>query len=100
MASAGMGDVLAGTVAGMLASNGLTRIDARYSDQRGFGQRGCLHSACADELVAEKGVRGLLASDLAEHLPAMFYWRGDHLFCKWYVLSKGDADTESIRLKF
>ena len=31
-----------------------------------------LHSACADELVAHKGVRGLLASDLAEHLPAMF----------------------------
>ena len=73
MASAGMGDVLAGTVAGMLASNGLSRIDVRdFRTKEILANAVALHSACADELVADKGVRGLLASDLAEHLPAMF----------------------------
>ena len=73
MASAGMGDVLAGAVAGMLASNGLSRIDTRdFRTKEILANAVALHSACADELVADKGARGLLASDLAEHLPAMF----------------------------
>ena len=73
MAAAGMGDVLAGTVAGMLASNGLSRIDARdFRTKEILANAVARHSACADELVADKGARGLLASDLAEHLPAMF----------------------------
>ena len=73
MASAGMGDVLAGIVVGMLASNGLSRIDARDSRTKEiFANAVALHSACADELVASQGARGLLASDLAEHLPTMF----------------------------
>ena len=73
MASAGMGDVLAGTVAGMLASNALSRIDPRdFRTKEILANAVALHSACADELVSDKSARGLLASDLAEHLPAMF----------------------------
>ncbi len=73
MASAGMGDVLAGAVAGMLASNGLARIDTRdFRTKEILANAVALHSACADELAADKGARGLLASDVAEHLPAMF----------------------------
>ena len=65
--------MLAGAVAGMLVSNGLSQIDARdFRTKEILANAVALHSACADELVAHKGARGLLASDLAEHLPAMF----------------------------
>ena len=56
MSTAGMGDVLCGVIAGVLAQ---TR-DTRLSAQLGV----VLHSAAADQVVAEEGTRGLLATDL------------------------------------
>ena len=55
MASAGMGDVLTGTIAGLLAQ-GLSLDDAAKVGV-------CIHAAAADE-AAEEGERGLLARDL------------------------------------
>ncbi len=55
MASGGMGDVLTGIIAGLLAQ-GLDAEDAAASGV-------CLHAAAADE-AARGGERGLLASDL------------------------------------
>lgn len=55
MASGGMGDVLTGVIAGLVAQ-GLSLYDAA----RGGA---CLHAAAAD-IAAEEGERGLLASDL------------------------------------
>lgn len=55
MASGGMGDVLTGTVAGLLAQ-GLGPGDAARTGV-------CLHAAAADR-AAEQGERGLLATDL------------------------------------
>lgn len=56
MATGGMGDVLTGVIAGLLAQ-GLTPWQAAV---RGA----CLHSAAADLAAAESGTRGLLATDL------------------------------------
>lgn len=61
LASAGTGDVLAGTIAGLLAQ-GLEPFDAA----------GCavyLHGLAAEELGEELGDRGLLAGDLLPALP-------------------------------
>lgn len=55
MASGGMGDVLTGVVAGLVAQ-GLSLIDAARCGA-------CLHAAAAD-VAALEGERGLLASDL------------------------------------
>jgi len=55
MASGGMGDVLTGIIAGLLAQ-GFSAADAA---EMGV----CLHGAAADQ-AAQKGERGLLASDL------------------------------------
>lgn len=55
MASGGMGDVLTGVVAGLLAQ-GLSLYDAARCGA-------CLHAAAGD-LAAREGERGLLASDL------------------------------------
>ncbi len=55
MASGGMGDVLTGIIAGLLAQ-GLTAYDAAR-----FGVQ--LHAQSAD-IVAQDGIRGMLASDL------------------------------------
>ncbi len=64
MATAGMGDVLTGMVAGLMA--------------QGFGQKtSCaaavyLHGFCGDRLARDKGPRGFLASELADVLPTLF----------------------------
>ncbi|MGH8182515.1 MAG: NAD(P)H-hydrate dehydratase [Rhodanobacteraceae bacterium] len=67
MASGGMGDVLTGVIAGLLAQ-GLAPWDAACL---GVG----LH-ACAGDLAARAGERGLLASDLFHYLRALVNGRG------------------------
>ncbi|OGT36200.1 MAG: bifunctional ADP-dependent (S)-NAD(P)H-hydrate dehydratase/NAD(P)H-hydrate epimerase [Gammaproteobacteria bacterium RBG_16_51_14] len=59
MASGGMGDVLTGVIAGLLAQ-GLAPGDAARAGV-------CLHAAAADE-AAQAGERGLLAGDLMPYL--------------------------------
>ena len=63
MASAGMGDVLAGVIGGLLAQ-GLTPTAAALAGT-------CLHSAAADQAALQRGERGLLATDLLEPLVAL-----------------------------
>ena len=60
MATAGMGDVLAGILGGLL-SQGLNSEDAAC-----YGT--CLHSAAADRAASDHGQRGMLASDIFAHL--------------------------------
>ncbi len=61
MASGGMGDLLSGIIGGLLAQR-LSLYDAACA--------GCVvHGAAADALAAEKGTRGMLATDL---LPVLF----------------------------
>jgi NAD(P)H-hydrate epimerase len=55
MASGGMGDVLTGVIAGLLAQG----MSLTQAAQLGV----CLHARAGD-LAAEEGQRGLLASDL------------------------------------
>lgn len=59
MASGGMGDVLSGIVGGLLAQ--------RFAPARAAALAACLHGRAA-ELAAQKGERGLLATDLISHL--------------------------------
>jgi NAD(P)H-hydrate epimerase len=59
MASGGMGDVLTGVIAGLLAQ-GLSLVDAA---ELGV----CLHAAAGDA-AAESGERGMLATDLLPYL--------------------------------
>lgn len=61
MASPGMGDVLTGVVAGLLA-----QMDSPWNAAR----VGVLAHALAGDAAARKGQRGLLASDLFNHLQA------------------------------
>ncbi len=61
MATAGMGDVLTGIVAGFLAQ-GLSPTEAAIVATY-------LHGAAGDEVAHRKGSRGLLASDLLKVLP-------------------------------
>jgi len=56
MASGGMGDVLTGVIAGLLAQG----LSASEAARRGV----CLHAVTADQVAAVQGERGLLASDL------------------------------------
>lgn len=56
MASGGMGDVLGGVIAALLAQHLSPRMAAQTAV--------CFHAAAADELVQEYGERGLLATDL------------------------------------
>ena len=63
MASGGMGDVLTGIVAGLLAQ----RLPALAAAALGA----CLHGAAADAVAARRGERGLLAGDLLDALPAL-----------------------------
>lgn len=60
MASGGMGDVLTGIVAGLLAQGLAARAAARLGVW--------LHAGAADAAVATTGEAGLLASDLMAHL--------------------------------
>jgi len=60
MATAGMGDLLSGIIGGLIAQ-GLSLQDA--------AELGCcLHSAAADKLVEDVGLRGIAASDLLPYL--------------------------------
>ena len=59
MASGGMGDVLTGVIAGLLAQRIALELDARDAARLGV----CLHAAAADNAVID-GERGMLASDL------------------------------------
>ena len=59
MASGGMGDVLSGIIGGLLAQ-GLNSLDAARLAV-------CIHGDAAD-LAAQKGERGLLASDLFSYI--------------------------------
>ncbi|MDD4906067.1 MAG: NAD(P)H-hydrate dehydratase [Methylobacter tundripaludum] len=66
MASGGMGDVLSGVIAGLLAQ-GLSLPDA--------AQQGVYNHGLAADLAAEKdGERGLLASDLMPYLRHLVNW--------------------------
>jgi NAD(P)H-hydrate epimerase len=60
MASAGMGDVLAGVIGGLLAQ-GLAPADAAVAGT-------CLHSFAADRAAARLGERSLLATDLIDEI--------------------------------
>ena len=60
MASGGMGDVLSGIIAALLAQ-GLSSFDAAAVG-------GWLHGSAADQLSAERGERGLLATDILSPL--------------------------------
>jgi NAD(P)H-hydrate epimerase len=63
MASAGMGDVLAGVIGGLLAQ-GLAPADAAVAGT-------CLHSLAADRAAARLGQRSLLATDLIADIIAL-----------------------------
>lgn len=60
MASAGMGDVLTGVIAGIVAQSADLTAAARV---------GVLVHALAGDMAARRGERGLLATDLFAHLP-------------------------------
>uniref|UniRef100_UPI00355A6DC3 NAD(P)H-hydrate dehydratase n=1 Tax=Thalassolituus sp. TaxID=2030822 RepID=UPI00355A6DC3 len=60
MGTGGMGDVLTGVVAGLLAQ-GLSPWEAAMCGA-------CLHSAAADMAADSDGVRGLLATDLLPYI--------------------------------
>jgi ADP-dependent NAD(P)H-hydrate dehydratase / NAD(P)H-hydrate epimerase len=60
MASPGMGDVLTGVIAGILAQS---------SDLPGAARVGVLVHATAGDMAARRGERGLLATDLFTYLP-------------------------------
>jgi NAD(P)H-hydrate epimerase len=62
MASAGTGDVLTGMIGGLLAQ-GLPPFDAA-------GAGAYLHGLAGDLAAAEKGLLGLIASDVLEKIPA------------------------------
>jgi NAD(P)H-hydrate epimerase len=61
MATAGMGDVLTGIIAGLSG-----RMAVREAARTGT----CLHSAAADRVVASQGERGLIAADVVAALVA------------------------------
>ena len=56
MASGGMGDVLTGTISGLVAQGYALPEAARLGV--------CVHAAAGDAAAAENGERGLLAGDL------------------------------------
>jgi len=63
MASGGMGDVLTGVIAGLLAQG----LELRDAVECGV----CLHAAAADIAAAEGGERGLLGGDVIAQLRAL-----------------------------
>lgn len=65
MASGGMGDVLTGAVAALLAQ-GLVPFDAAWV-------AAYLHGLAADLVAQERGDRGLLAHDVADRMPEAAY---------------------------
>lgn len=63
MASGGMGDVLTGIIAGLLAQGAGLQLAAELG--------ACLHGRAADLVAGEQGERGMLAGDLANKLPRL-----------------------------
>ena len=63
MASGGMGDVLAGIIGGLMAQGLAAPLAARLG--------ACLHGVAADRVASESGERGMAATDLLRHLPAL-----------------------------
>lgn len=61
MATGGMGDVLTGTIASLIGQ-GLNPTAAAYCGAY-------LHGLAADLIAAERGMAGMLASEVADHLP-------------------------------
>jgi NAD(P)H-hydrate epimerase len=71
MATAGSGDVLSGVIGGLLAQ-GLAQGSARGLDCWDAATTGVVAHAWAGDLAAAAiGERGLLASDITRHLPAV-----------------------------
>lgn len=60
MGSGGMGDVLSGIIGGFMAQ----AMSAAHATQLGV----CVHSYAADLLVAQQGLRGLMATDLMDEV--------------------------------
>lgn len=63
MATAGMGDILAGLVGSLIAQG----LDLNDSARLGV----CLHAAAADDLMQSEGRRGLLATDIINAVRAL-----------------------------
>lgn len=68
MASGGMGDVLTGVLAGLLARNEAQARNTQLDLQVISSLAVCLHSAAADMAAQEGGCQGLLASDVIDQL--------------------------------
>ncbi len=60
MATAGMGDILSGIIGGLMAQG----LSPQAATELGC----CLHSSAADLAAAQKGARGLVASDLLPYI--------------------------------
>ena len=60
MATAGMGDILSGIIGGLMAQG----LSPQLATELGC----CLHSSAADLAAAEKGARGMVASDLLPYI--------------------------------
>lgn len=72
MATAGMGDVLAGVVGGLIAQG----MDLQTATELGC----CMHSMAADTAVEELGSRGLVATDMLAYLDDILnQWNFDEL---------------------
>ena len=67
MATAGMGDVLSGVIAGLAAQG----LDAPSAADYGV----CLHAAAGDRVASLYGQRGMMASDLFEPLRTLVNYR-------------------------
>jgi len=63
MASAGMGDLLSGIIAGLVAQG----LDSWKAAQMGV----LVHAEAADRIARKQGVRGMLASDLLAEIPVL-----------------------------
>jgi hydroxyethylthiazole kinase-like uncharacterized protein yjeF len=70
MATAGSGDVLAGMLGAFLAST-LTLPSERWTAYDAVCSAVRLHGLAGDRAVEARGQRGLIASDLIEHLPGV-----------------------------
>lgn len=72
MATGGMGDVLTGAIASLIGQ-GLDPISAAYCGAY-------LHGLAADLIASERGMAGMLASEVADHLPVAIerIRRGEH----------------------
>jgi NAD(P)H-hydrate epimerase len=74
MATAGMGDVLSGVCAGLLAP--VFAADAAQEAENQFAQAVALHSACADLAAQELGPRSVIATDVIKRIPTILAAQG------------------------